>query len=64
MNTQTRGIIIFAILAVLTAIEYVIGVREAPVGVMAVLALIKAGLVLWFFMHLARVFNPSDEGGH
>ncbi len=64
MNTLTRGIIIFAILAVITVIEYAIGVREAPVGVMAVLALIKAGLVIWFFMHVARVFNPSDEGGH
>ncbi len=64
MNALTRGIVIFTILAVITAVEYFIGVREAPVGVMALLALVKAGLVVWFFMHLARVFNPSDEGGH
>ena len=64
MNALTRGIIIFTILAVVTVIEYVIGVREAPVAVMAALALVKAGLVIWFFMHVARVFNTSDEGGH
>lgn len=64
MNALTRGIVVFAGLAVLTVIEYIIGVREAPVAVMALLAIVKAGLVLWFFMHIKRVINPSDEGGH
>jgi heme/copper-type cytochrome/quinol oxidase subunit 4 len=64
MNALTRGIVIFAVLAVITIIEYVIGVREAPVAVMAILALLKAGLVAWYFMHVGRVFNASDEGDH
>jgi hypothetical protein len=29
---------------------------------MWLIALTKAGLVVWFFMHIKRAF--SDEGGH
>ena len=58
-----RGITIFVVLAVLTVIEYFLGINEAPAILMWITALVKAGLVLWFFMHLPRVFNP-DEGGH
>lgn len=59
-----RGVIVFAALAVLTAIEYLLGVNEAPAILLWIVALLKAGLVLWFFMHLPRVFNPDNEGGH
>lgn len=64
MNALTRGVVVFIALAVLTAVEYIVGVREAPVAVMALLAIVKAGLVVWFFMHIKRVITPSDEGGH
>jgi len=60
-----RGIIVFAALAVLTVIEYILGVTEggsALVVLLWLIALTKGGLVLWFFMHLARVF--SQDGGH
>jgi heme/copper-type cytochrome/quinol oxidase subunit 4 len=63
LNPLTRGVVVFAILAVLTAIEYILGVSQVPSILLWIIALIKGGLVLWFFMHLARVFNP-DEGGH
>lgn len=66
MNALTRGIIIFAILAVLTAVEYILGILENT-GVYVLLwliALLKGGLVLWFFMHLPRVFSSEGEGGH
>ena len=62
MNALTRGIVVFAILAVLTGIEYMLGINEAPSFLLWIIALIKGGLVLWYFMHLARVFNP--DGGH
>ena len=60
-----RGILVFLALAVLTVVEYFIGVLEG--GILQALLLwamimLKAGLVLWFFMHLRRVF--SSEGGH
>ncbi len=60
-----RGIYVFLALAVLTVIEYFIGVAEGSTGLVLILwviILIKGGLVLWFFMHLPRVF--SSEGGH
>lgn len=62
MNGLTRGVIIFAILAVLTGIEYILGINEVPQVLLWLIAILKGGLVLWFFMHLFRVFNP--EGDH
>jgi heme/copper-type cytochrome/quinol oxidase subunit 4 len=56
------GVITFVILAVLTAIEYVIAVTLNVWPVLVVVALLKAALVLQFFMHLPRVF--SGEEGH
>jgi heme/copper-type cytochrome/quinol oxidase subunit 4 len=61
-NELTRGVIIFVILAVLTGVEYLVGINELPSVILWILALAKFGLVLWFFMHLPRVFN--SDGGH
>lgn len=55
-----RGVLVFIALAVLTGIEYLIGVHEAPVIFMWLIAVSKAGLVMWFFMHIQRAF--SEEG--
>ena len=61
-----RGVIVFAVLAVLTAVEYVVGLLEAAspglVVVLWAIAIVKAGLVLYYFMHISRVFNTG--GGH
>lgn len=58
----TQGVGIFLVLAVLTVVEYFIGTRSPIPAIMWLLALVKAGLVLWFFMHIKRAF--SDQGGH
>jgi heme/copper-type cytochrome/quinol oxidase subunit 4 len=63
MNALTRGVVVFAILAVLTVIEYFLGTSAVPAVFLWLIALVKAGLVLWYFMHLARVFKPY-EGDH
>lgn len=60
-NALTRGIVVFAILAVLTAVEYFLGVNHVPAVLMWLVALVKAGLVLWYFMHLPRVFKSEGE---
>ncbi len=63
LNALTRGGVVFAILAVLTAIEYFLAQLGLSATVFLVLiALTKAGLVLWYFMHLPRVFQ--SEGDH
>jgi uncharacterized membrane protein YagU involved in acid resistance len=56
-----RGVIVFIALAVLTGIEYVIGTQEAPRIFLWMIAMMKGGLVIWFFMHIKRIFG---EGGH
>jgi cytochrome c oxidase subunit 4 len=58
-----RGVIVFIVLAVLTAIEYLVATQHLPAVILWVIALMKGGTVLWYFMHVFRVFR-SDEGGH
>jgi len=62
LNDLTRGVVIFIILAVLTGFEFILAQVESATLFLVLVALAKAGLVLWFFMHLARVFK--SEGGH
>lgn len=57
-----RGVMVFVILAVLTAMEYGLAVATPLWGVLVAVAVLKASLVLQYYMHLARV--TSDEGGH
>jgi heme/copper-type cytochrome/quinol oxidase subunit 4 len=67
MDGLKRGVVIFIILAVLTAIEYVLGILENPsvYALLWIIAILKAGLVLWYFMHLQRVFRAdAGEGDH
>ena len=56
-----RGVIVFLALAALTGIEYLIGTQQAPRIFLWLIALMKAGLVMWFFMHLKRVFNEGEH---
>jgi riboflavin transporter FmnP len=56
------GVLTFLALAVLTGVEYLVAISAFPVLILWLIALVKAGLVLWFFMHVARVFR--SQGGH
>ena len=58
-----QGLLVFIVMAVLTAVEYFIGVSTDMVGLIFVLLLIKAALVVYFYMHISRLFS-SEEGGH
>ena len=58
-----QGLFVFIALAVLTAVEYFIGVSTDMVGLLFILLLIKAALVVYFYMHISRLFS-SEEGGH
>jgi cytochrome c oxidase subunit 4 len=57
-----QGVIVFVVLAVLTVVEYLIGTAQAPTFLMWLIALAKAGAVIWFFMHVFRAFG--SRGGH
>lgn len=54
------GVFVFGGLLGMTAVEYIFGIAHAPGFLMWIIALTKGGMVLWFFMHLPRVFNPND----
>ena len=45
-----RGVLVFLALAVLTAVEYIIGTNEAPTIFLWVIAILKGALVLVYFM--------------
>jgi len=58
-----QGILVFVGLVILTLIEYVVGTNGGFLPAMVLLAIVKAGLVIWYYMHLRSVFRP-DERGH
>jgi uncharacterized membrane protein YccC len=57
-----EGVRVFLALAVLTAIEYLLGVSTGT-GLLLPLGVVKAGLVITYYMHVRRVLS-ADEGGH
>ena len=56
------GWMVFLLLAVLTAVEFVLAVTiDANLPILVVLALAKAGLIVHYFMHLMRVWRSDQE---
>lgn len=59
-----QGVTIFIYLAVLTVLEYGLAIALPNVILLAVVALIKAGLVAYYYMHIYKL-NQDDHGeGH
>ena len=56
-----QGVIIFVFLAVLTALEFFIAIAMDAVALLIVVALVKAGLVVYYYMHIYKL-NAEDEG--
>lgn len=63
LSPLKRGIVVFVLLAILTAIEFYLGINEVPSILLWAVAIIKMLLVLQFFMNINRVINPK-KGGH
>ncbi len=56
------GLITLLILAVLTAVEYIIGVNMTnPATVLFVIALVKAAVVVQNFMHIYRLWREESH---
>ena len=61
-TAQRLGLIIFAVLAVLTAVEFWVSVSLASPGLwLTIIALIKAGLIIHYFMHLSQVWRKEAQ---
>lgn len=61
ISEYRQGIVIFVYLAVLTALEFFIAVTLGFVQLMTVVALVKAGLVMYYYMHIYKL-NAENEG--
>jgi hypothetical protein len=48
-------------LGVLTAVEYAFGVRGLSAVALSIVALIKAGMILNYFMHVSRLWAEEEE---
>jgi cytochrome c oxidase subunit III len=55
-----QGVLIFIYLAVLTALEFFIAIAFDNVPLLVVVALVKAGLVGYYYMHIYRL-NENDD---
>ncbi len=65
MNDKKRaayriGIVVFLILAVLTAVEFALASISGAVAGLFIIGLIKAALIIRFFMHVNRLW--AEEG--
>ncbi len=57
------GVLIFVYLAVLTGLEFFVALTFASVMVLIVVALVKAALVAYYYMHIYKL-NAEHEGDH
>ena len=68
-NAYVVGIVVAIILAALTIIEYYVALlpQQSVIGLFLI-AFVKAALVVYFFMHVYRLWRPDahadDHGGH
>ena len=60
----SQGVLIFIYLTVLTGLEFFIAVTFNSVPLIVVVALIKAALVLYYYMHIYQLNAAEHEGDH
>lgn len=59
---QRTGVYVFLSLLVLTIVEAIIGGLEMPITVLLIiLALVKAALIVYFFMHVYRLWREESH---
>src|SRR5512143_2374940 len=70
MHTQdksaamTQGVLIFVYLAVLTGLEFFIALTIKSAPLLVLLALVKAGLVMYYYMHIHRLNEDEQQAEH
>jgi cytochrome c oxidase subunit 4 len=62
-SAYVTGAIVAIVLAVLTIVEYYIGLHFPSPTLLLLISVLKAALVVYFFMHVYRLWR-ADEGGH
>lgn len=59
-----QGLIIFVFLAVLTGLEFFIAIEIGAILLLGVVAVIKVGLVMYYYMHIYKLTQEPDEDPH
>ena len=59
-----QGFVIFIILAFLTFIEYVIAITNQSVLLLTIVAIVKSGMVLYYYMHISKLGENEDSTDH
>jgi cytochrome c oxidase subunit 3 len=59
----SQGIYIFVYLAALTGLEFFVAITFKSVALLVVVALVKAALVVYYYMHIYKL-NAEHEGDH
>ena len=59
-----QGLIIFIFLAVLTGLEFFVAVELDAVLLLAAIAILKVGLVMYYYMHIYRLNQDSGVDQH
>lgn len=61
-SAQRTGVYVFLALLVLTIAESIIGGLETPITVLLlIIALVKAALIVYFFMHVYRLWREESH---
>lgn len=55
------GMLVFGALAVATAVEFLLALFAYVLPILVVIALIKAGLVMYYYMHINRLFEADPD---
>ena len=57
----TQGIVIFVYLAILTGLEFLVAISFSAVPLLVVFALVKAALVVYYYMHIYKLSVEHEE---
>ncbi len=59
-----QGVVIFVYLTVLTLLEFFVAVTFQSVSILVVIAIIKAALVMYYYMHVYKLNDASEGDEH
>ena len=59
-----QGVVVFVLLAFLTLVEYFIAISGSSFLLLSIIAVIKVGLVVYYFMHIYKLLEEEHEHDH
>jgi cytochrome c oxidase subunit 3 len=63
-SVLNQGVLIFIFLAVLTALEFFVAIAIGTIPLLIIMALVKVGLVIYYYMHIYKLNEDSGEDRH